>query len=157
MREFFYPSSVAVFGAGTHAGNLARNIVLNCQQMGFQGTIQPVGREPGSEYGRDIVTSPDALPDGIVLCFMLEPEMQRFFRDGVASPGQILAFVKGLCERMGKPIELSFFARRENIEEFKNLGIFPVFSDAMESVLALRVLLEAGKRDRRRETKIRPL
>jgi hypothetical protein len=70
--------------------------------------------------------------------------MKRFFRDGVASPGQILEFFKGLCERMDKPIALSFFSRRENVEEFKKLGIFPVFNDALESVLALRVLLEVG-------------
>ena len=38
--------------------------------------------------------------------------MKRFFRDGVASPGQIL-------------------------EDFKRLGILPVFNDGMEGVFAL--------------------
>ena len=94
--------------------------------------------------------------DGIVLCFMFEPEMKRFFRDRIASPGQILEFFRRLCERMDKPIALSFFARREDVEGFKKLGIFPVFNDAMESVLALRMLLEVGKRGRDRGTEICP-
>jgi len=98
------------------------------------------------------------LIDGIVLCFMFEPEMKRFFRDrdSIASPGQILEFFRRLCERMDKPIALSFFARQEDVEAFKKLGIFPVFNDAMESVIALRMLLEAGERGRDRGTEICP-
>jgi acetyltransferase len=73
MREFFYPSSIAVFGVGTHKGNLARNIVLHCQQMGFKGRIHPVGRQPGNAYGIDICTDPDSLPQGIDLAVILVP------------------------------------------------------------------------------------
>lgn len=73
MREFFYPSSVAVFGVGSHRGNLAKNIVLHCQQMGYRGEIHPVGRQPGNVYGIDIVTRPDSLPDGIELAVILVP------------------------------------------------------------------------------------
>ena len=73
MREFFYPSNIAVFGVGSHKGNLAKNIVLHCQQMGFQGRIYPVGRKPGNVYGIDICTEPDSLPDGIDLAVILVP------------------------------------------------------------------------------------
>jgi acetyltransferase len=73
MREFFYPSSVAVFGVGSHKGNLARNIVLHCQQMGFKGPIHPVGRQPGNAYGIDICSNPDSLPEGIDLAVVLVP------------------------------------------------------------------------------------
>jgi acetate---CoA ligase (ADP-forming) len=83
--------------------------------------------------------------DGIALCFMYEPDMMRIFRAGVGTPEQILRFFKRLCERAGKPIALSFFARREEVEAFKRLGTFPVFNDPRESVLALRMLLEHGK------------
>ncbi len=47
MREFFYPSSIAVFGVADNTRNLAKNIISNCLEMGFQGAIYPVGREPG--------------------------------------------------------------------------------------------------------------
>ena len=73
MREFFYPSSVAVFGVGTQPGNLAKNIVLHCREMGFQGRIHPVGRKPGNVHGIDICTDPDSLPRGIDLAVILVP------------------------------------------------------------------------------------
>ncbi len=73
MREFFYPSSLAVFGVGTQKGNLARNIVLQCQKMGFQGRIHPVGRKPGTVHGIDLCTDPDSLPEGIDLAVILVP------------------------------------------------------------------------------------
>jgi len=73
MREFFYPSSIAVFGVGSHTGNLAKNIVLHCQEMGFRGRIHPVGRKPGNVYGIDICTNPDSLPSGIDLAVILVP------------------------------------------------------------------------------------
>ena len=73
MRKFFYPSSIAVFGVGSHEGNLARHIVLHCQEMGFQGRIHPVGKRAGKVYGIDICTDPDSLPDGIDLAVILVP------------------------------------------------------------------------------------
>jgi acetyltransferase len=73
MREFFYPSSIAIFGVGSHRGNLAKNIVPHCQAMGFRGSIYPVGRKPGKVHGIDIVVDPDALPDGIDLAVILVP------------------------------------------------------------------------------------
>jgi acetyltransferase len=84
--------------------------------------------------------------DGIVLCHMYEPEMMQMLRGEVGKPEQILTFFERLCADSGKPIALSFFGRREKVEELQRTGLFPVFNDAMESVRAMRMLLERGKR-----------
>ena len=73
MREFFYPSSIAVFGVADNSRNLAKNIISNCIDMGFQGAIYPVGREPGEVYGKEIITNPGSLPEGIELAVILVP------------------------------------------------------------------------------------
>jgi acetyltransferase len=86
--------------------------------------------------------------DGIVLCHMYEPEMMRMLRGGIGTPEQVLAFFRQLCSKKGKPIALSFFGRREKIQELQSTGLFPVFNDAMESVRAMRMLLEHGRKDR---------
>ncbi len=79
MRQFFYPSSIAVFGVADNPRNLAKNIVFNCQDMEFSGEIYPVGRVPGKVYGRNIITSPESLPKGIDLAVILVPA--RFVAD----------------------------------------------------------------------------
>jgi acyl-CoA synthetase (NDP forming) len=84
--------------------------------------------------------------DGIVLCHMYEPEMMRMLRGGIGSPEQILTFFEQLCSSVGKPIALSFFGRREKVEELQRTGVFPVFNDPMESVRAMGMLLEHGRR-----------
>ncbi len=53
MRQFFYPSSIVIFGVADKPTNLAKNIILNCQEMGFQGEIYPVGKTPGTVYGQE--------------------------------------------------------------------------------------------------------
>jgi acyl-CoA synthetase (NDP forming) len=73
MKKFFYPSSIAVFGVADSLGNLAKNIISNCLEMGFKGGIFPVGRNPGSVNGQNIITEPDALPVGIDLAVILVP------------------------------------------------------------------------------------
>jgi len=73
MRPFFYPSSIVVFGVTDHPLNLAKNIILNCQEGGFTGEIYPAGRNPGSVYGKKIITDPDSLPEGIDLAVILVP------------------------------------------------------------------------------------
>lgn len=73
MRKFFYPSSIAVFGVADNPRNLAKNIISNCLDMGFQGAIYPVGREPGEVYGKEIITNPGSLPEGIDLAVILVP------------------------------------------------------------------------------------
>lgn len=73
MREFFYPSSIAVFGVAESPTNLARNIIVNCQEMGFQGEIYAVGKTPGTVFGNKIITDPNSLPSGIDLAVILVP------------------------------------------------------------------------------------
>ena len=73
MRQFFYPSEIAVFGVADNSRNLAKNIISNCLEMGFKGTIHPVGREPGSVHGKEIITDPWSLPQGIELAVILVP------------------------------------------------------------------------------------
>ncbi len=73
MRQFFYPSKIAVFGVADNPRNLAKNIISNCQEMGFSGEIYPVGREPGNIYGKEIITNPESLPKGIDLAVILVP------------------------------------------------------------------------------------
>jgi len=73
MRQFFYPSAIAVFGVSTGPANLAKNIIHNCLEMGFEGKIYPVGKNPGTVCGRDIITEPTTLPEGIDLAVILIP------------------------------------------------------------------------------------
>ncbi|MCD6306095.1 MAG: CoA-binding protein [Deltaproteobacteria bacterium] len=78
--------------------------------------------------------------DGLVLSFMYEPQMAKIFGGGIGSPEQMLSFAKKLSLEYNKPITLSFFSERRHIEEFKELNIFPVFDDPVESVEAMRFL-----------------
>ncbi len=73
FKLFFYPASIAVFGVSNEPRNLARNIIFNCQNMGFKGEIFPIGRSPGSVYGRKIITDAKSLPSGIDLAVILVP------------------------------------------------------------------------------------
>jgi len=86
MREFFYPSSIAVFGVAENSRNLAKNIISNCLDMGFAGEVYPVGREPGEVYGKEIITNPGSLPGGIELAVILVPA--RFVADTLYFCGQ---------------------------------------------------------------------
>jgi len=71
----------------------------------------------------------------------------RMFRGRVGTPEQILSFFEQLCTKAEKPIALSFFGRRKEVEELQRANLFPVFNDAMESVRALRMLREHSLRD----------
>jgi acyl-CoA synthetase (NDP forming) len=73
MRQFFYPESMAVFGVANTPRNLAKNIIKNSLDMGFAGEIYPVGREPGVVSGKEIITDPASLPEGIDLAVILVP------------------------------------------------------------------------------------
>ncbi|MCG2777270.1 MAG: CoA-binding protein [Desulfobacterales bacterium] len=86
MRQFFYPSSIAVFGVADNTRNLAKNIISNCLEMGFAGEIYPVGREPGEVYGKEIITNPRSLSEGIELAVILVPA--RFVADTLDICGQ---------------------------------------------------------------------
>ncbi len=56
MRHFFYPESIAVFGASDRPSNLAGVIVRNLIRFGFRGDIFPIGNNEGFIEGRRIFT-----------------------------------------------------------------------------------------------------
>ena len=84
--------------------------------------------------------------DGVVLAFLYDPEVERIFGRSIGTPEQMLNFLKTLSQEKNKPIAFSLFARREDIEKFKQLNIFPVFNDPVESVQALHVLHDHWRR-----------
>jgi len=86
MRQFFYPSKIAVFGVADNPRNLAKNIISNCMENGFKGTIYPVGREPGNVFGKTIIADPLSLPEGIDLAVILVPA--RFVAETLDVCGQ---------------------------------------------------------------------
>ena len=65
MKQFFSPASIAVFGVSAGPANLAKNIIHNCLNMGFKGDIFPIGKRPGTVFGKGVLTDPDCLSDGI--------------------------------------------------------------------------------------------
>lgn len=73
MKQFFYPSDIAVFGVANTPGNLAKNIILNCQEGGFSGNIYPVGKKSGSIFGIEIITNPGLLAQSVDLAVILVP------------------------------------------------------------------------------------
>lgn len=73
MRQFFYPSGVAVFGVTDSPENLGKNIIVNCQEAGFGGNVYPVGKKPGNVCGYEIITNPESLPQGVDLAVILIP------------------------------------------------------------------------------------
>ena len=73
MRQFFHPTSIAVFGVADSPKNLAKNIISNCLEMGFKGQVYPVGKSPGAVYGLPIITDPKTLPKHIDLAVFLIP------------------------------------------------------------------------------------
>ncbi|MBW1923155.1 MAG: CoA-binding protein [Deltaproteobacteria bacterium] len=78
--------------------------------------------------------------DGMALSMIYDEQMSRLFGGRGASKEQILSFAAGLSERFEKPVALSFFTEKRHVEDFKALGKYPVFNDAVESVRALRML-----------------
>ena len=97
MKHFFYPSSIAVFGVSPKPSNLAKNIIHNCMEMGYSGRILPLGKNPGRVSGKEIITDPEQLPEGIDLAVILVPSHlvghsleicgQKGIRNAVVSTG----------------------------------------------------------------------
>ncbi len=73
MDKIFYPESVAVIGVSERPGNLAAFIIKNLLQFGYQGDIYAVGLREGTVHGIPILSSVDALPDGVDLAVILTP------------------------------------------------------------------------------------
>ena len=73
MDRIFYPESLVVIGASDKPDNLAANIIANLHRFGYSGDIHAVGLHGGEVHGVPILTSVDALPDGIDLAVILTP------------------------------------------------------------------------------------
>lgn len=73
MREFFYPTSVAVIGVSSKATNLGRNIVANLVEFGFDGVVYAVGPSGGMIETRRIYRSVGDIPDHVDLAVILTP------------------------------------------------------------------------------------
>lgn len=73
MREFFYPTSIAVIGVSPRPTNLGRNIVANLVNYGFNGIVYAVGPSGGMIETRRIYRSVGDIPDHIDLAVILTP------------------------------------------------------------------------------------
>lgn len=73
MREFFYPTSIAVIGVSSRPTNLGRNIVANLVNYGFNGIVYAVGPSGGMIETRRIYRSVGDIPDHIDLAVILTP------------------------------------------------------------------------------------
>jgi len=75
MKEFFYPSSVAVIGVSNSPDNLGRNIISNLIEYQFNGRFYAVGPKGGVLFGQKIFPNLEAIDDRIDLAVILTPAM----------------------------------------------------------------------------------
>jgi acyl-CoA synthetase (NDP forming) len=87
MEKFFYPQSVAVVGVSENPVNLARGIVANLVEFGYQGKIYPVGPRGGKVHGFPIVADIQDLPEPVDLAVILTPA--RYVPQVVADCGKL--------------------------------------------------------------------
>lgn len=87
MEKFFYPKSVAVVGVSENPVNLAKGIVRNMLEAGYQGKIYPVGPRGGNVYGLSIYHQIEDLPETVDLAAVLTPA--RFVPRVVAACGEL--------------------------------------------------------------------
>ena len=73
MREFFYPTSVAVIGVSEKPDNLGRNIIANLIEFGFGGIVYPVGPAGGFVQTHRIYRSVSDIPDHVETAVILTP------------------------------------------------------------------------------------
>jgi acyl-CoA synthetase (NDP forming) len=73
MREFFYPTSVAVIGVSEKPDNLGRNIIANLIEFGFGGIVYPVGPSGGFVQTHRIYRSVSDIPDHVETAVILTP------------------------------------------------------------------------------------
>ncbi len=73
MHKILYPNSVAVIGVSEQPDNLAAGIVDNLVSFGYEGHIYAVGLRAGAVHDIPILTSVEALPDGVDLAVILTP------------------------------------------------------------------------------------
>jgi len=73
MKEFFYPTSVAIIGVSAKPTNLGRNIVANLVEYGFDGIVYAVGQSGGAIETRRIFRSVGDIPDHVDLAVIFTP------------------------------------------------------------------------------------
>jgi acetate---CoA ligase (ADP-forming) len=73
MRDFFYPTNIAVIGVSARPTNLGRNIVANLVEYGFNGVVHAVGPRGGVIETRRIYPSVTEVPDQVDLAVILTP------------------------------------------------------------------------------------
>jgi len=73
VDKIFYPDSVVVIGVSEKADNLAANIIRNLLEFGYSGDVYAVGLQSGEVHNIPILTSVEALPDGVGLAVILTP------------------------------------------------------------------------------------
>jgi acyl-CoA synthetase (NDP forming) len=73
MEKFYYPQSVAVIGVSENPVNLARGIIRNMLEAGYQGKIYAVGPRGGNVYGLPIYHHLHDLPVTVDLAVVLTP------------------------------------------------------------------------------------
>lgn len=73
MKDFLYPTSVAVIGVSARPTNLGRNIVANLVQYEFNGIVYAVGPRGGMIETRRIYKSVSDIPDPVDLAVILTP------------------------------------------------------------------------------------
>lgn len=73
MRDFFYPTSVAVIGVSSRPTNLGRNIVANLVEYEFNGIVYAVGPSGGMVETRRIFHSVGDIPDHVDLAVIFTP------------------------------------------------------------------------------------
>jgi len=78
--------------------------------------------------------------NGMVLSLMYDPDIGKAFGSVDNMMELLLNFLNELGEKVKKPVAVSFFSERKHIDEIKELGIFPVFNNPVESVQALSLL-----------------
>ncbi|MGB9617907.1 MAG: CoA-binding protein, partial [Desulfomonilaceae bacterium] len=65
MKDFFYPSSVAVIGVSTVPSNLGKEIARNLLEFQFNGIVHLVGLDGGVIFGRKIHPRLEEIEDPI--------------------------------------------------------------------------------------------
>jgi len=73
LESMFNPRSVAVVGASEREGSLAGQVFRNIIDAGFSGPLYPVNRKGGSVFGREVVTTLEAIGKPVDLVVVATP------------------------------------------------------------------------------------
>jgi acetyltransferase len=87
MHKFFYPRSVAVVGVSAKPDNLARGILVNLLEFGYQGRIHLVGPRGGRVLDMPVHPRLEDLPEPVDVAAILTPA--RFVPEAVEVCGKL--------------------------------------------------------------------